>query len=168
MRCRPLLDGGGHERGLRSGTLNVPGIVGLGAACTLARSEREAEAARIGGLRDRLEAELGRRLGGVTGNGDREQRLPGIANLAFEGVDAESLLARLERVCASSSAACSSAKHATSHVLRAMGRSAPEVAGSVRFSLGRGTTARDVDDAVEEIARAVERERSEGPRDPCA
>jgi len=168
VRCRPLLDGGGHERGLRSGTLNVPGIVGFGAACALARAGREAEAARVAGLRDRLETELHRRLERVVVNGGRAPRLPGITNVRFEGVDAESLLGRFERVCASSSAACSSAQHATSHVLRAMGLGAAEVQASVRFSLGRATTEREIDDAAAEIAQAVARERAEGPRDACA
>lgn len=168
VRCHPLLDGGGHERGVRSGTLNVPGIVGLGAAAELCRQERDEEQRRVGALRDRLESGLVERLGGVRVNGDRSQRLAGLTNLSFEGVQAESLLARLARVQASSSAACTSAALQPSHVLRAIGGDETRVGGSLRFSPGRGTTTEAVDAALDELIAAVELERREGPLDLCA
>jgi len=166
VRCRALLDGGGHERGARSGTLNVPGIVGLGGAAGLARDEGGTDTQRVRALRDRLEAGL-LALGDVVLNGDAQHRLASITNLSFAGTDAESLLARLEDVCASSSAACTSATLQPSHVLRSLGLSEERIAGSVRFSLGRTTTAEEIERALLEIAAAVRVERSEGPRNLC-
>ena len=168
VRCRALLDGGGHERGLRSGTLNVPGIVGLGAAARLRGAELATDEPRIAALRDALEAGLIETLGGVARNGDPAARLAGTTNLSFEGVDAESLLDRLEVVCASSSSACTAAALQPSHVLRAMGLGEERIDGSLRLSLGRTTTEADLERAVAELRRCVEVERREGPRDLCA
>jgi cysteine desulfurase len=168
VRCRALVDGGGHERGLRSGTLNVPGIVGLGAAAELCLAEMDAERERVAALRDHLEETLFQRLDGVLRNGPAEDRLAGTTNLSFAGVDAESLLDRMEGVAASSSSACTSASLQPSHVLRALGCSPERLAGSVRFSLGRTTTRAEVDRATDLVVAAVERERREGPRDACA
>ena len=167
VRLRASIDGGGHERGMRSGTLAVPSIVGLGAAMELAERVRAEEAERVGGLRDRLEEGLASRLDGVFVHGAGARRLANTTNVSFTGVDAESLLARVPEVCASSSAACTSARFQRSHVLAAMGLSDDEVEGSVRFSLGRRTTAEQVDRAIETITDAVERERVEGPRSAC-
>lgn len=167
VRCRALFDGGGHERGMRSGTLNVPGIVGLARAAGLAAASMDAERTRLGKLRDRFEGDLANRLGGVLRNGGPE-RLAGTANLAFEDVEAESLLGRMPTIAASSSSACTSASIQPSHVLGAMGFDENRIAGSVRFSLGRGTGAVEIDRAVGCIATAVEAERTEGPRSACA
>jgi cysteine desulfurase len=155
VRCRALLDGGGHERGRRSGTLNVPGIVGLGEAARLRRGDQTELAARIRSLRDSLEAGLMGRVAGVEINGDPARRLPGISSLSFPGVEAVSLLAGLERVQASSSAACTSAHLQPSHVLRAMGLGEGRIEGSVRFSLGWTTTADEIEVAVDELGVAV-------------
>lgn len=168
VRCRPLLAGGGHERGLRSGTLNVPGIVGLGAAAALATREQAEDAARMQALRDHLERELESRIGGVLFNSHGAQRLPNIANLSFEGIDAESFLTRLERVAASSSSACTSAAQQPSHVLRSLGLSEARIASSVRFSLGRSSSLAEIEAAVPDIAQAVAAERREGSRDLCS
>ena len=168
VRCRALFDGGGHERGVRSGTLNVPGIVGLGAAAEIYWHEREEERARIGRLRDSMEAELQRRVGGVVVNGGGAPRLASVSNLYFEGVWAESLLARLERVLASTSAACTSAAQQPSHVLRAIGADEKRVTGSLRLSLGRRTTEADVEAALGDLVQAIECERREGPLERCS
>lgn len=166
-RCAPMIDGGGHERGLRSGTLNVPGIVGFGRAAELAGSEGAADADRLAGLRDRFEAALASRVGGITVNAVEAPRLPNTSSVAFAEVVAESLLLRLERVEASTSAACTSASLQPSYVLRAMGLGEERIAGTLRFSLGRPTTAEEVDAAIEELAAAVARERAEGPLSAC-
>jgi len=168
VRCEALLDGGGHERGMRSGTLNVPGIVGLGAAAELASGELAAEALRVGQLRDSLERELMQGTHGVRLNSFGTRRLPHIANISFEGCSAESLLMRFERVAASSSSACTSASLQPSHVLRALGLSEARIASSVRFSLGRTTDRAALDAAVGEILACVARERLEGPRELCS
>lgn len=167
VRCTPIFDGGGHEAGHRSGTLNVPGIVGLGAAAEICDRELEREALRVAGLREQLENGLRERLEGVTRNGPEAPRLPGISNLAFAGIDAESLLGRLERVCASSSSACTSAQLQESHVLRALGADEGTISGSIRFSLGRSTTKSQIQRALEDIVASITVERFEGPRDLC-
>ena len=166
MRCVPLIEGGGHERGLRSGTLNVPGIVGFGRAAELAHLEGPGDAGRMAGLRDRLERGL-IEIGGVTVNGAGAPRLPNTSSLAFEGVDAESLLRRLESVEASTSAACTSASLQPSYVLRAMGLDEASITGSVRLSLGRSTTREDIEIALEELLVSIGLERTEGPTPSC-
>ncbi len=148
VRVEALLDGGGHEGGRRSGTLNVPGIVGLGAATRIAEAERRADAERIAGLRDRFEASLAAEVEGLSVMGDVSDRLPGHSNLAFPGVDGDDLLKGLPGLCASTAAACTSASLERSHVLRALGHDPAGVAGSVRFSLGRTTTAGEVERAI--------------------
>ena len=155
VRVAALFDGGGHERGARSGTSNVPGIVGLGAAAELRLAEMEAEASRLAALRDGFEESLASRLPGVVRNGDPEQRLAGITNLSIEGVQAEDLLARLDEVCASSASACASAAQRPSHVLRALGLGQERVASSVRFSLGRSTTQAELERACGAIVAAL-------------
>jgi cysteine desulfurase len=167
VRCQPLLAGGGHERGLRSGTLNVPGIVGFGAAAELCRRERPAEQARIATLRDRLERALVETAGALV-NGASALRLANTTNLSFPGIDARSLLSRLPDVALSTSSACTSATVQPSHVLAALGLPRERIDGSLRFSLGRFTTAEEIDRAVERVRGALELERRQGPAPACA
>ena len=164
LRLVPLLDGGGHEHGVRSGTLNVPGIVGFGAAVALATAEMPSESARLAGLRDRLRNSICSRLSGVVVNGHREPVLPNTLNLSFQGIDGNALLAALGSVALSSGSACSSARPASSHVLTAMGRSRALAAASLRFSLGRGNTASEVDEVADLVVREVNRLRQGTPR----
>ncbi|HEX6037220.1 cysteine desulfurase family protein [Longimicrobium sp.] len=157
----PLLHGGGQERGLRSGTEDVAGAVGLALAAELAESEREAEMARLATLRDRLQTGLCARVPGLRVNAAGAPRLPTILNVSAPGADAEMLLMALDRegVAVSSGSACSSGAVEPSHVLTAMGLPA-EVAGpSVRFSLARETTAEDIDRVLEVFPSVVERVR---------
>ncbi|KAA0254576.1 MAG: aminotransferase class V-fold PLP-dependent enzyme [Acidobacteria bacterium] len=155
VRLLPLTFGGGHERGLRPGTLNVPGIVGFGAAARIATAEREAEAARVAALRDRLHAGIAARLPSVRRNGHPERCLPGTLNLSFEGVDGEGLLMALRDLAVSSGSACTSASPEPSHVLRGIGVPDRLARASVRFSLGRYTTAEEVDVSSETVGRSV-------------
>lgn len=153
VRCEPLMHGGGHERGLRSGTLNVPGIVGMGAAAELcAPTEQE----RIRGLRDRLQ----RGIGGEV-NGDPVRRLAGTLNVSFPELDAEALMKAMPEVAASTASACTSAAQQPSYVLGAMGKDDARIRGSVRFSLGRFTTAEEIDAAVGLVTRSVAALRKE-------
>ena len=156
----PLIHGGGHERGLRSGSLNVAGIVGLGAAARLAVDEREAESARVGLLRDRLEAEISAALGDVSQNGDVSRRLPNTASLRFEGADAEAVATNMDPVAVSTGSACSAGSIEPSGVLLAMGLSRDAAFESIRFSLGRFTTDTDVETAVQAAVTAVGRVRA--------
>ena len=151
VRCEPLVRGGGHERGLRSGTLNVPGIVGMGVAATLA-----AEGAAVRTLRDRLESGLQSRLDGVEVNGGRAGRLANTTNLSFAGVDGAKLMKGMPGLAVSSSSACTSAALQPSYVLGAMGRDDARIRGSVRFSLGRFNTAGEIETAIETVAGAVD------------
>jgi cysteine desulfurase len=160
----PLIHGGGHERGLRSGTLNVPAIVGFGEAAALCAAEMPAESARLAGLRDRLLAGLQETLGrtsaahdGVLVNGAFGQavRLPHNLNVAFPGVEGSALLMAMTDIAVSSGAACSSASAEPSHVLRALGRSDAEAKASLRFGLSRFTTAEEVDFVIEKVSAIV-------------
>lgn len=160
VRLAPLLDGGGHERGLRSGTLNVPGIVGFGKACQIAAAEMSQEGIRIGGLRDRLLARLRQELDGVALHGHRTQRLAGNLNLSFEGVESSELFAELPLVALSSGSACTSAHPEPSHVIRALGVSDAVARGAVRIGLGRFTTEDEIDRVAGEIVGAVKLIRS--------
>lgn len=160
-RLTPQMDGGGHEGGLRSGTLNVPGIVGFGEACAICATEMESETARLTELRDRLEARLVAE--GATVNGSREHRLPGSLNLRIEGVLAASLLTSLPEVALSTGSACSSAVPQPSHVLQALGLSREKVLSSVRFGLGRFNTAEDLKLAAGQIVEAVRKLRALTP-----
>jgi cysteine desulfurase len=150
----PQIQGGGHERGLRSGTLNTPGIVGLGVAAELAMGRFE-EAKTIAGMRDRLHQGITARLDGISLNGHFAERLPNTVNLRFTGADAEAVMTSLRRVACSVGSACSSGVPAPSHVLVAMGLSSQEAHQSLRFSLSRNTTTADVDAAIDEIVSAV-------------
>ena len=167
VRLSPLLDGGGQERGLRGGTLPVPLIVGLGRAAELAIVEGQSDADRIRGLRDRLHRAIVDRLGGagVRLNGHPTDRLPNNLHLSFEGVEGERLLRSMPGLAVSSGAACSAAEPTPSHVLRAIGLDEAMAQASLRFGLGRWTTAAEVDSAAEIVAGAVRRLR-ETPADP--
>lgn len=163
VRLEPLLHGGGHERGLRSGTLNVPGIVGLGAATELAVRLREEEAARLRRLRDRLLRHLLSHLEEVTVHGSLEERLPGNLNVSFAGVDGEALLADLREVALSSGSACHSQRLEPSHVLRAIGVPDELCQSAVRFGLGRSNTEAEVDFVARRVVEAVTRLREMSP-----
>ena len=160
QRLAPVIHGGGHERGLRSGSLNVGGIVGLGTAARIAAEERVSESARVEVLRDRLVAVLGARLTGVRQNGDLSRRLPNTASIRFEGADAEAVMSNMDPVAVSTGSACSAGSIEPSEVLTAMGLSRDAAFESVRFSLGRFTTEADIDAAVEGAVGAVERVRA--------
>jgi len=154
VRLEPLLFGGGHERGLRPGTLPVALIAGFGRAIEIAMAEREAEAVRVGALRDRLWARLAA-LGGIAQNGSTAARLAGNLNVAIEGVEADALVAALHDVAVSTGSACSSARPEPSHVLRALGLADAAVRSSIRIGLGRGTTAAEIDAAAARLAEEI-------------
>ena len=153
-----LLDGGGQERGMRSGTLNVPGIVGFGAAASLALRHMDGESVRLRQLRTQLAEGLQREVPDLVVNGPLDERLPGNLNVSFPGVDGEALLVSLcEDVAISSGAACSAAE--PSHVLKALGHSTELALASLRFGLGRWTTKEEVDFAVRRVGETVARLR---------
>jgi cysteine desulfurase len=155
VRLSAQMDGGGHERGMRSGTLNVPAIVGLGKACELAATEMAAEAVRVGSLRDRLEEGL-LGIGGSIVNGSRLHRLPQTTNLSFRHVDGEALLAGLGKDLAlSSGSACTSASMEPSYVLKALGLDDDLAHSSLRLGLGRWSTEEEVEYAIVRIAQTV-------------
>jgi cysteine desulfurase len=166
VRLTPLLNGGGHEWGLRSGTLNVPGIVGLGAACEAGANDMAHESARLSALRDRLESALVA-AAGVSVNGDAAHRLPNVTNLSFAGVSGVALSAIFDDVAVSSGSACSSGSGEASYVLRAMGVPTDLALSSIRFSLGRSTTAEQVEYVIRKVAAALPRLRN-APRMPVA
>lgn len=168
VRLTPLFDGGGQERGFRSGTLPAPLCVGFGEACRLARLEMADEAKRIGALRDRLYDGITTRLAGVALNGDAMTRIPGNLNLSFGHVDAEALMASLKAVAVSSGSACTSASLEPSFVLKALGVEDRLAHASIRFSLGRFTTEAEIDFVVEEVAREVAGLRESDPRGQAA
>ncbi len=163
LAMEPLLDGGGHELGLRSGTLNVPGIVGFGQAAELCRTELQSEAERVGQLRDRLLAGLTGRLRGVSVNGSTAARLPHNLNVSFDGLEGESLLVGLDDIAVSSGAACTSVNPEPSHVLQAIGVRDELARASLRFGLGRWTTAEEIDYAIEKVTSLVNRLRELSP-----
>jgi cysteine desulfurase len=152
-----ILTGGRQERNRRAGTENVPALVGFGVAARLARETLEADAARVGALRDRLEAGVLAAVSGTAVNGAREPRVPNTTNISFEGVEAESLLIALdlEGIAVSTGSACSSGTLEPSHVLRAMGLSPHRAQSSIRFSLGATTTASEIDRVLDVLPRAV-------------
>ena len=160
LQPAPLLDGGGHEQGWRSGTLNVPAIVGFARAVELALADLDGEARRLGSLRDRLQQRITSRLDGVLVNGHPVERLPNTLNLSFAGVDGNALLVGLHEVAISSGSACTSADPRPSHVLAALGRSKALSAASLRFSLGRSNTEVEVDVVADAVVREVTRLRS--------
>ena len=154
---RAEIDGGGHERGMRSGTLNVPGIVGFGRAAEIARAELASEATRVGELRDRLLERLAREDG--RDDGERRPmdsaRLPGNLNVSFAGIDGEALLVSLDDIAVSSGAACTQAE--PSHVLMALGLSKDRALASLRFGIGRSTTTEEIEYAAQKVGDVVNR-----------
>jgi cysteine desulfurase len=149
------IDGGGHERGQRSGTLNVPGIVGLGMACQIAQNELLNENIRISCLRNKLENEVTKTISNTFINGNAAHRLPNTTNICFEGTDGENLLMTLSKIAVSNGSACTSAAVLPSFVLKALGLSDAQAAASIRFTLGRFTTADDIDRAITHICSVV-------------
>jgi cysteine desulfurase len=160
VRLRAQMDGGGHERGLRSGTLPVPLVVGLGAAIELAVRERPEESRRLLDLRDRLHSAIALRVSDIVLNGHPTERLPGNLNLSFAYVDGEALMMAMREVAVSSGAACTAADPEPSHVLRAMGLDEEMARASLRFGLGRFTTAEEIDYTAQAVADAVGRLRA--------
>lgn len=160
VRLEPLFDGGGQERGVRSGTLPGPLCVGLGAACAIASNEMAAEAGRLAVLRDRLLGALQTHLTDVHLNGATGQHIPGNLNLGFAGVEAKDLIQALPGLSVSTGSACTSASVEPSYVLRALGLSDAAARTSIRFGLGRPTTESEIDAAAEMIVAAVSRLRA--------
>jgi cysteine desulfurase len=163
VRLTAQMDGGGHEFGMRSGTLNVPGIVGLGAAAEIMKNEGAAESKRVGGLRDRLLATLEKNLDAIQLNGHREKRLPHNLNLSFSFVEGEALLMAIKDVACSSGSACTSASLEPSYVLHAMGIGDDLAHSSIRFGLGRWTTEEEVDYVAELVTKKVVKLREMSP-----
>jgi cysteine desulfurase len=159
----PLVDGGGHEGGLRSGTVNVPAIVGFGRAAAICADEMSGESARLCRLRDRLWDGLHRSLAGVTVNGSLTARLPHNLNVSVDGLNGEQLLMGLDDVAVSSGAACTSSRREPSHVLRALGLGDARSRASIRFGLGRFNTEAEVDYVIQKLCSLVTRLRSPTP-----
>ena len=159
VRLVPLLDGGGHERGLRSGTLNVPGIVGVGVACEIVAEQRAKDSAHARALRDRLLAALRSEITDLQLNGDLQERLPNNLNVSFPSVNSEELTRALTDVAVSSGAACSSATQDASYVLQCL-YDQQRAASSLRFGVGRATTEEDIDRAARLVGKAVRGLRS--------
>jgi cysteine desulfurase len=160
VRLEPLIDGGGQERGLRSGTLPTPLCVGLGRAAAIAAAEMGDEAERLRSLRDRLQRSLMRRISGLRVNGDTGLRLPGNLNLSFPGLTAPELIEACPSIAISTGSACTSATVEPSYVLRALGLSDELANASIRLGLGRFTSAADVDFAADALADAASRLRA--------
>jgi cysteine desulfurase len=159
----PIIDGGGHERGMRSGTLNVPGIVGFGKAAEICRLEMAQESARIGALRDRLNRQLHAGLDELYINGSMAHRLPGNLNISFAYVEGESLLMGINDVAVSSGSACTSASLEPSYVLKALGAGDELAHSSIRFGLGRFNTEEEVDYVVAKLVSVVSKLREMSP-----
>ena len=163
FRLQAMMDGGGHERGMRSGTLNVSGIVGFGAACEICGAEMEAERDRLLILRRKFETELSSRLDVVEVNGHADRRLPHLTNISFGFVEGESLMMAIKDIACSSGSACTSASLEPSYVLKGLGLGDELAHSSLRLSLGRFSTEEEVDFAINEIAEAVEHLRKLSP-----
>jgi len=159
VKITPLIDGGGHEQGMRSGTLNVPGIVGFGKACEIAMKDMPEESCRIAGLRNRLRDRLTAELTDVSINGSMEHRLPGNLNICFHNVDAETLMAAIRDVAVSSGSACNSEKIDPSHVLTALGLSDEDAGSSIRFGIGRFNSQAEIDYVAALVVEAVKKLR---------
>jgi cysteine desulfurase len=163
VRLEPIMDGGGHEGGLRSGTLPVPLVVGFGKACELCRQEMTGEAERQRGLRERLRGGIMDRLSDVFLNGHPTERLPGTLNLSFAYVKGDALMMGLKNVAISSGSACTSASLEPSYVLKALGVDDELAHSSIRFGLGRFNTEEEVDYVIDEVVRTVQRLREISP-----
>jgi cysteine desulfurase len=163
VQVSPIIDGGGHERGMRSGTLNVPGIVGLGKACSLCHEEMPRESKRLSGLRDRLKEKIMGNLDEVFINGSIEHRLPNNLNISFAYVEGESLLMGINDIAVSSGSACTSATLEPSYVLKALGTGDDLAHSSIRFGIGRFNTEAEVDYVAERVIDVVKRLRELSP-----
>jgi cysteine desulfurase len=162
VKVTAQMDGGGHERGMRSGTLNVPGIVGFGKACEICRLEMDAEAQRLSALRDKLETELSKMEESYI-NGNKEHRLPHVSNMSFKYVEGEGLIMGVKDIAVSSGSACTSASLEPSYVLKSLGLSDDLAHSSLRFGLSRYTTEEEVDFAIECVRKAVNQLRDMSP-----
>ena len=163
VQVSPIIDGGGHERGMRSGTLNVPGIVGLGKACAIASEEMPQESCKLAGLRNRLRDKIMGELDEVYVNGNMEHRLPGNLNISFAYVEGESLLMGINDIAVSSGSACTSATLEPSYVLKALGTGDDLAHSSIRFGIGRFNTEAEVDYVAERVIETVKRLRELSP-----
>lgn len=163
VRLQPIIHGGGHERGMRSGTLNVPGIVGLGEAAEIALKEMPTESVKVAQLRDRLWAGLSEHLTEITLNGHLEYRLPNTLNVAFAYIEGESMMMGMSDIAVSSGSACTSASLEPSYVLRGMGLGDDIAHSSIRFSLGRFTTEDEIDHTIKQVVKAVSHLRNMSP-----
>jgi len=163
VRLVPLFDGGGHERGIRSGTLNVPGAVALGKACEISRLEMEEEAAKLSTMRDRLEKGILENNDEVYVNGHIEHRMPGITNISFAYIEGEAMMMGIKDFAVASGSACTSTTLEPSHVLKALGVGEDLAHTSIRYGLGRFTTDEEVDFAVEATQKAVVKLREMSP-----
>ena len=163
VQISAIIDGGGHERAMRSGTLNVPGIVGLGKACAIATEEMPHESCRLAGLRNRLKDRIMNRLDGCYINGSMEHRLPGNLNVSFADVEGESLLMGINDVAVSSGSACTSAMVEPSYVLKALGTGDDLAHSSIRFGIGRFNTDAEVDYVADRVVETVQRLREISP-----
>jgi cysteine desulfurase len=159
----PLIDGGGHERGMRSGTLNVPGIAGLGKACAIAQEGMPQESCKMAGLRNRLKDSIMSRLDEVYINGSMEHRLPGNLNISFAYVEGESLLMGINDIAVSSGSACTSATLEPSYVLKALGTGDDLAHSSIRFGIGRFNTEAEIDYVGDRVVETVLRLRELSP-----
>jgi cysteine desulfurase len=162
IEIAPIVDGGGHEHGMRSGTLNVPGIVGLGKACEISLGEMPQESCRIAGLRNRLHEKIKTGLDGVYVNGSTEHRLPGNLNVSFADIDGEELMTAIDDIAVSSGAACTSAHIEPSYVLKALGISDELAQSSIRFGIGRFNTEAEIDYVADKVIRTVQQLRELG------
>ncbi len=162
VKVTAQMDGGGHERGMRSGTLNVPGIVGLGKACELCRLEMESETVRLSALRDKLESTLNKMEESYV-NGNTQHRLPHVANISFKYVEGEGLMMAMSDLAVSSGSACTSASLEPSYVLKSLGLSDDLAHSSIRFGLGRFTTEAEIDQAIAVTEKAVNHLRELSP-----
>jgi cysteine desulfurase len=164
VRVAPLIDGGGHEHGMRSGTLNVAGIVGFGKACEIAREEMAEESCRIAGLRNRLRDRLFAELDEVVINGSMDHRLPGNLNMSFLYVEGEALMAAISEIAVSSGSACSSERPEPSYVLKALGMSDAAANAAIRFGLGRFNTEAEIDYVAGRVIESVKKLRERSPQ----
>jgi len=159
FNVQPLICGGGQERGLRGGTLNVPGIVGLGEACRIAAAEMQEESSRIRNLRDKLERAILSQVPDTWVNGDMANRIGNTTNIGFRGVEAKTLIRDIHEIAVSSRAACSSGSNGPSHVLKAIGLTDDEAYSCIRFSLGRFTTEEEIDYTIGKVIASVHKLR---------
>ena len=156
VRLSPIIDGGGHERGMRSGTINVAGAVGMGAACEVAGQEMDTEQQRLLGLRTRLEEGITAKLDTAVVNGHKTRRLPGTTNISFPYVEGESLMMAIKEIAVSSGSACTSASLEPSYVLKALGLGDELAHSSIRFGLGRFTTEEEIDYTIQKVVKNVQ------------